>query len=402
MTRGPTDQRRQHGGPGEQHGIERVARTRPQRARVEHQAPARVSVIIPCFNYGRFLPSSVESALSQVDVDVDVVIVDDASTDGSLDVARRLAAQRPTVRVVAHETNQGPVVTFNDGLEFASGEFLVRLDADDMLTPGALQRATALARAYPSVGLVYGHPRHFTDDPPPPRSGVRSWTVWPGRQWLADRCRNPRNVITAPEVVMRRSVVERVGGQQPLVYAHDMEMWLRMSAFSDVGRVNGPDQAWHRVHPDSLTARIIDQVKDFHERAAVFETLFAGPVGALPEARILRPVARRAVARDALSSACHLFDRGRASEETIAALTALACEIEPDYAVLPEWRGLQRRIALGEASVQRRPWYAAAAVGRRVRSERMKRRWTRSGVHERTRALSDVLRDSDRLTGGEA
>ena len=216
-----------------------MLRARPRRQH-DSRAPSTVSVIIPCFNYARFLPTSVRSALSQTGVEVDVVIVDDASTDGAVDVARRLAAEHPAVRVLAHETNQGPATTFNDGLELASGEFLVRLDADDMLTPGALARATALARAYPSVGLVYGHPRHFDNEPPPPRTAVRSWTVWPGRQWLADRCRNGLNVITAPEVVMRSSVVERVGGQQPLVYSHDLEMWMRIAAFSDVGRVDGP------------------------------------------------------------------------------------------------------------------------------------------------------------------
>lgn len=383
-------------------GVEHVLRLRSPREPRECEAPARVSVIIPCFNYGRFLPSSVRSALSQVDVDVDVVIVDDASTDESLAVAKELEAEHPAVRVLAHETNQGPVGTFNDGLEFAAGEFLVRLDADDMLTPGSLARATALARAYPSVGLVYGHPQHFGDQPPAPRTAVRSWTIWPGRQWLADRCRNPRNVITAPEAVMRRSVVEQVGGQQPLIYAHDMEMWLRMSAFSDVGRVNGPDQAWHRVHPDSLTARLIDQVKDFRERAAVFDTLFAGPVGAIPEAQALRPIAHTALARDALRSACHLYDRGRANEETVAALTAIARELAPDYAALPEWRSLQRRADVGTESVRRRPWYIAAAINRRLHSETMKRRWMRTGVHQRTRALSEVWRDAERLVGRDA
>lgn len=390
---------RPHGGA--QAGLEQRLRARPGR-RHESRAQSTVSVIIPCFNYARFLPASAHSALSQTGVEVDVVIVDDASTDGALDVARRLAAEHPAVRVLAHETNQGPVATFNDGLALASGEFLVRLDADDMLTPGALARATALARAYPSVGLVYGHPRHFANEPPPPRTAVRSWTVWPGRQWLSDRCRNGLNVITAPEVVMRRSVVERVGGQQDLVYSHDMEMWLRIAAFSDVGRVDGPDQAWHRVHPDSLTARLIDEVKDFYERAAAFDTLFAGPVGEIPEARVLQSIARRAVARDALRSACHLFDRGRASEQTVAALTALARELAPDYATLPEWRGLQRRADLGMSSVQRRPWYVAAAGCRRLRQETMSRRWVRTGSWERTRALSDVMRAADRLAGREA
>ena len=379
-------------------GIEHMLRTRPSQRR-ESEGPPTVSVIIPCFNYARFLPSSVHSALSQAGVEVDVVIVDDASTDESLEVARRLATKNSAVTVLTHETNQGPVATFNDGLGLAFGEFLVRLDADDMLTPGALARATALARAFPSVGLVYGHPRHFANQPPPARTAIRSWTVWPGRQWLADRCRDGFSVITAPEVVMRRSVVQRVGGQQPLAHSHDMEMWMRIAAFSDVGHVDGPDQAWHRDHPDSLSARLVDQVKDFYERAAAFDALFAGAAGTIPEGRALQSIARRAVARDALRSACHLFDRGRASEETVTALTDLACELAPDYATLPEWRGLRRRADLGMSRVQRRPWYVATAACRRLRYEMMKRRWVRTGAFGRTRRLGDVLRAQDRLGG---
>ncbi len=167
-----------HQAGGLRAGVDRVVRARPD---VPAHAPATVTVIIPCFNYGRYLPAAVDSALSQAGAAVDVVIVDDKSTDDSLDVARSLAAERTKVRVLAHETNQGPVGTFNDGLEIATGEFLVRLDADDLLTPGALARATALARAYPSAGLIYGHPRHFEGEPPPARTDVRSWTVWPGR-----------------------------------------------------------------------------------------------------------------------------------------------------------------------------------------------------------------------------
>ncbi|HEY5154997.1 MAG TPA: glycosyltransferase, partial [Acidimicrobiales bacterium] len=111
----------------------------------------RFSVVIPCFNYGRFLPSSVGSVLDQGDVEVEVIIVDDASTDGSLAVAEEMAAADPRIRVVAHRQNAGHVVTFNDGFEVATGEFIVRLDADDLLSVGSLARAAALFVAFPTV-----------------------------------------------------------------------------------------------------------------------------------------------------------------------------------------------------------------------------------------------------------
>ena len=343
-----------------------------------------VTVVIPCFNYGRFLPDAVTSALSQDGVEVEVVVVDDRSTDDSLAVARALAVDHPAVRVLAHDINQGPVATFNDGLEFVSGEFLVRLDADDLLTPGSLARAAALARCYPSVGLVYGHPRHFTSEPPAPRLRVRSWTVWPGRHWLADRCRTGLNVISSNGVLMRTSVVQPVGGQQPLMHTHDMEMWLRISAFADVAHVNGPDQAWQRDHPDSRTARLIDELKDLHERRAAFDVLFAGPVGSIPEAALLQRLANRAIAREALRRACHLYDRGKATGEMVTALTGIAREVAPVEAVPRDWRRLERRSALGADRVHRRPWYITAAVRRRLEHEFAARRWTRTGSYGRS------------------
>src|SRR5215210_1888787 len=100
----------------------------------------RVSVVIPLYNYGRFLGECVQSALDQDGVDVDVLVIDDASTDDSLSVATAIAAGDSRVRVVCNERNLGMVGTMNEGLWAAGGEYLVKLDADDLLTPGALAR----------------------------------------------------------------------------------------------------------------------------------------------------------------------------------------------------------------------------------------------------------------------
>src|SRR3954451_9368464 len=107
----------------------------------------RVSVVIPCYNYARFLPASVESALAQPGVDVDVLIVDDASTDGSGDLAEALAADHPRIRVHRSPTNRGNIATYNYGLAQVEGEYVFLLSADDMLTPGALSRAVRLMEA---------------------------------------------------------------------------------------------------------------------------------------------------------------------------------------------------------------------------------------------------------------
>src|SRR5207245_10444433 len=106
-----------------------------------HIAMRRVDVIVPCYNYGRFLPSCINSVLSQEGVEVRVLILDDASTDGSGDVAEELAEQDRRVTVRRHRTNRGHIATYNEGIEWVAGDYTLLLSADDMPTDGALGRA---------------------------------------------------------------------------------------------------------------------------------------------------------------------------------------------------------------------------------------------------------------------
>jgi glycosyltransferase involved in cell wall biosynthesis len=342
--------------------------------------PATVTVIIPCYNYVRFLPDAVESALSQEGASVNVIVVDDKSTDDSLAVARKLANADARITVVAHETNVGPVQTFNDGLAVAKGEFLVRLDADDLLTPGSIRRALAVMQRFPTVGLVYGRPIHFTGDKRPRhRDNATSWTIWPGRDWLKARCRTGFNVITSPEVVMRRSVVDEVGGQLPLAHTHDLEMWLRISAFSDVAYIRGADQAWHREHSKSLSAREVNGVRDLMERKDAFQMLFSGKASRIPQATSFHNMARAALASNAVELATHRYDLGKPDEREIAMLLDIARSLVADVEAVPGWTGLERRIATAAKSTRHQRPYVAARLVRGLRFRYSRWKWRRTG-----------------------
>lgn len=126
-----------------------------------------VSVVVPCYNYGRFLPQCIGSLLAQSDVAVEVLIIDDASRDNSAELAKDLAARDPRVSVIVHDRNHGHIATYNEGLAHARGEYSVLLSADDMLPAGSLARAVALMESEASVGLVYGSPFNFSESDPP-------------------------------------------------------------------------------------------------------------------------------------------------------------------------------------------------------------------------------------------
>ena len=269
---------------------------------------ARVSVVVPCYNYGRYLSDAVCSALEQPDVDVDVVIVDDASTDDSADVAASLAEADPRVRVVRHARNAGHVETSNEALSLATGEFVVKLDADDMLTPGSLARSAALLLSFPEVVLCYGHPVEFHDDVPAVGDGpARDWTVWRGDRWLDRVLRDGRNVIMQPEVMLRRGAVADTGGYLPrLRWAEDYHWWMRLALVGDIGRVNGVAQGLYRVHGASFQRSSEDvELSDLRARVEA-TTVFLAEHGVAPR---LERRATLALLRDARRLAARAADR---------------------------------------------------------------------------------------------
>jgi hypothetical protein len=344
----------------------------------------KVSIVIPCYNHGHFLRDSIGSVLAQEGVDPEVIIVDDASTDDSASVAQRLADADRRVSVLRHRENTHHVIAFNDGYATATGEFIVRLDADDLLTPGSLARSVALFDAFPSVGLVYGHPRHFdTTNPPKPRVGPpRSWSVWSGVDWVADRCRRGCNVITTPEVVIRASVMKQIGALSlRLKFAQDMEMWLRTAAVSDVGRVDGPDQALHRDYPGSMSQTSgAGHMLDIRERREVFATLFDGPGGQLPSADELHETAKRTLAAEALEEACRAYDRGRTRTVDVDGYVKFALETYAGTKNLPEWRALERRRWVGPAAAPYMPIFFPRIIRRGLQYRFDYWRWTKTGL----------------------
>lgn len=344
---------------------------------------ATVSVIVPCFNYGRFLPSSVGSAVQQTGCTTEVIVVDDRSTDDSLSIARSLAADHRNVHVLANEHNRGHVATFNAGLEIATGDYIVRLDADDLLTPGCLERALHVFDAYPSVGLVYGRPHHFTSsEPPVPLLRDPTWTVWAGHDWIRERCRRGVNCITTPEAVIRGSVLRSIGELDPrLRFAQDMEIWLRTAAVSDVAYITGPDQALHRDHSTSMSVTVGSGiVTDLLERRTVFDVLFQGPGHQLPDAAQQQQIARRTLALEAVRHASQAYDRGRSSASEISELMDFAVETFPAITTERAWGALARRRRQGPEAARRDPLNLVASAVRRIDSELAFARWLGTGT----------------------
>jgi hypothetical protein len=165
-----------------------------------------------------------------------------------------------------------------------------------------------------------------------------------------------------------------------LDHTHDMEMWLRLSAYADVAYIHGADQAWHREHANSLSARKVDTYLDLVERQKAFDMLFSGVGNDIAEAAIYRSAAMRAIAAQAVEFACRELDHGRNDYAVIKAFIDLAHSAVPSVEALPGWRGLKRRMAQGANRTAWHPGSILARVYRRWRRVLRKQRWHRTGV----------------------
>lgn len=337
-----------------------------------------VSVVIPCYNYARYLPEAVASVMSQGGVDLDIIIVDDASTDGSPQIARELAAGDERISVVLHSQNQGHIASYNDGLSRVQGEYVVLLSADDLLAPGSLARSTALMEAHPEVGLVYGYAQEFHDTVPPTPETRPSWSVWTGEEWIRIMSRRGSNIIVNPEAVLRRSIMERLGGYRPdMPHAADMELWLRAADLGSVGRTNGSVQAFYRVHGTNMHLTDFGGgLADIQARRHVFEDLASVPGSALNRHPGLLRMARRALAVEAVRAANQALDRGGINASIEKDLAEFAVKTDASVTGTAPWKAYRTR------KNGRMPVYQRRLSGK-VDSWRWSlrwRRWRRFGV----------------------
>lgn len=302
-----------------------------------------VEVVVPCHNYGHYLPGCIDSIVNQPGVTTTVTIVDDTSTDDSAAVAERLAERYRQVRLIRNETNLGAWRTFNVGLRQADSDYVVLISADDLLAPGALGRATALMENNPTVGLVYGHAQKFASQPVLKRPmPTTSWTTWRGDRWIGMQLSRSWSNIASPEAVVRTRVHHEVGYYDPgLAHTADVEMWLRLAAVSDVGHINGVDQAYYRRQQVSHSARF-SMYQDIDERWSAYSQFLTNWSDSDSSAKY-RPIVRRRLSRSALFLLLQQLDHDDVDPETEAVLE-LAARIDPDVVTTDLWSDVQARV----------------------------------------------------------
>jgi len=201
---------------------------------------SKVSVIIPAYNAARYLPSTLDSVLGQTYRDFEVIVVDDGSTDETVEVLRSYGNRL----CFAVQEHQGQAFAINRGIRMAKGEYLAYFDADDLMIPTKLEVQAGYLDQHPEVDVVYTDMYCTT-----PNSGtmlVKYQPLDPFR--LLQRC-----CVCRITVMHRRACLEEVGlFNEQLTGSDDWDMWVRMSERCRMAHI---DQALseYRIHGANIS-----------------------------------------------------------------------------------------------------------------------------------------------------
>lgn len=201
----------------------------------------KISVIVTNFNYGRYLFECVDSIRNQTFKDFELIIVDDASTDGSQGLVGHLAD-----KAVTFKKNQGTRVASNTGVQVASGTYCVFVNADDRLDPEFLSLSLATLESDQTLSLTYTDFWHFG------QSGdkkIDNGVVFP--EWDIEKLKKFNFILCS--ALFKRDVFDRVGGLQVDYGMEDYDLWLRMALQGHVGK-RTPGYLYHyRAHNANRT-----------------------------------------------------------------------------------------------------------------------------------------------------
>jgi glycosyltransferase involved in cell wall biosynthesis len=221
----------------------------------------RVSVLMPMRDAQRYVRAALESVLSQTGVDLEVVVIDDGSTDRSADIVRQLGDKR--IRMIAGPCG-GISVALNRGLEVANGAYIARCDADDLYPTDRLADQAKFLDEHPEYGAACGAFSTMTS------RGQRIADLDCGAvpEEITAELLGGKNRTHLGTFLIRKTVYEEMGGFRPyFVTAEDIDLQLRLGEQTRVWYE--PRQCYvYRLHDASITHVQSDAARVFYERAA--------------------------------------------------------------------------------------------------------------------------------------
>ncbi len=236
-----------------------------------------VSIIVPTYNYGRFIGETLESLRSQTLSDWECIVVDDGSTDDTEVVVAKYSAGDKRIRYI-WQANAKQAAARNNGLRQARGKYVQFLDADDLLEREKLERQVALLELKPEIDVVYSNVRYFDADRPAElRRANNSDEPWmpalsgAGNEVLLKLVQN--NIMPVNSPLLRRTAIEEIGFfNEALPPVEDWEYLVRCAAAGKRFHYDDDNgmRALVRAHPESSSS---DHRRMFQAEILMRETI---------------------------------------------------------------------------------------------------------------------------------
>ena len=199
---------------------------------------ARIAVLIPVYNAGKFLKECLDSVIGQTFADFEVIACDDGSRDESPAILRKYAGRDPRIRVLTNPGNLGIVKSRNRLIESipVDTEFVAWLDSDDVMLPDRLARQLEFLNAHPGIGGV-GSALEIIDE----NSRTIGFRYYPEDAAEIRRLLPLRNILAQPAMMLRQEVIARTGlYSETCPVCQDYEYWLRVLEHWDFANLREP------------------------------------------------------------------------------------------------------------------------------------------------------------------
>lgn len=245
----------------------------------------RVTVIIPAFNHQEYIETALESVAAQSYDCLELIVVDDASTDGTVRIIEGWISENPDISctLIKRHINGGVCAALNDGLLRARGEILINLGSDDWISPNHVAECVRTFREYPHAVVVYSD-LILVDERGNivSNSYLRHLGFWPPRQGFVYTSLLLENFVPAPGAAIRTQALRSVGRYDEGLAFEDYDMWLRLAPKGEF-RWTGGATVFYRDTPDSMSKRnsrflfefTLQLVHIFDKQAATAERGFA-------------------------------------------------------------------------------------------------------------------------------
>ncbi len=210
----------------------------------------RVTVLLPIYNAENYLRESVDSLLAQSYSDFEIIAVNDGSTDASKNILQGI--NDPRLNILDNDGNKGIIFTLNRGIRAARGQYIARMDADDVAKPDRFAKQVDYLDSHPQVALV-GTGAYLIDEK------GRTFDEWDVQMESLDKTILRYCCFIHPTVMFRREAVAEIGGYRDIArHAEDYDLWLRLSEKYPLANI--PESLLkYRVHAQQISLTKLDQ-----------------------------------------------------------------------------------------------------------------------------------------------